>query len=77
MIRVTVGNNLSRKNVTIEDETATTLKSVLEENQIDYTRFSVNLDGATLQPGDLEKTFADFGITNSCFLLAVTKMDNA
>jgi hypothetical protein len=37
----------------------------------------MNLDGAPLQPGDLDKTFAQFGITDKCFLLNVVKADNA
>ena len=37
----------------------------------------MNLDGTTLKAGDLNKTFADFGVTDSCYLLAVAKADNA
>ena len=37
----------------------------------------INLDGSTLNPGDLDKTFADFGIKENCFLLNVAKVDNA
>lgn len=75
MIKITVGNNVKRKSV-IKDEN-TTLRAVLEENGIDYTRGTMNLDGAPLQPGDLDKTFAQFGITDKCFLLNVVKADNA
>ena len=75
MIKITVGNNVKRESV-IKDEN-TTLRAVLEENGIDYSRGSMNLDGAPLQPGDLDKTFAQFGITDKCFLLNVVKADNA
>jgi hypothetical protein len=75
MIKITVGNNVKRESV-IKDEN-TTLRAVLEENGIDYTRGTMNLDGAPLQPGDLDKTFAQFGITDKCFLLNVVKADNA
>lgn len=75
MIKITVGNNVKRESV-IKDEN-TTLRAVLEENGIDYTRGSMNLDGAPLQPGDLDKTFAQFGVTDKCFLLNVVKADNA
>jgi hypothetical protein len=36
----------------------------------------MNLDGSPLHPGDLDKTFADFGIAEKCYLLNVVKADN-
>ena len=75
MIKVTVGNNVDRKVVLVEEDT--TLREVLEDNGIDYTRGVMHLDGASLQPGDLDRTFDDFGITSQCFLLNVVKADNA
>lgn len=44
---------------------------------MDYTRGTIQLDSAPLGPGDLDKTFADFGITEKCYLLNVVKADNA
>lgn len=76
MLFVTVGNNVSRETVNLEHGDVT-LRSVLDNAGIDYSRSSVNLDGAPLKPGDLDKTFNDFGITSKCYLLAVTKTDNA
>ena len=52
-----------------------TLRSVLEEAGIDYTRGVMHLDGASVNPGDLDKTFASFGIAEKCFLLSVVKAD--
>ncbi len=75
MIKVTVGNNLDRKAVIIDENT--TLRACLDDNGIDYTRGVMHMDGATLRPGDLDKTFADFGITEKCFLFNVVKADNA
>ena len=75
MINVTLGNNLKRESVIIDANT--TLRKALEDAGVDYTRGMMHLDGATLQPGDLDKTFADFGITEKCFLLNVVKADNA
>lgn len=75
MIKVTIGNNVKRK-TEIHEET-TTLRQALEDAEIDYTRGTMNLDGSTLNPGDLDKTFADFGIAEKCFLLNVVKADNA
>lgn len=75
-IKVITGNNV-QKNDPISVESDTTLRTVLEAAGIDYTRGIMNLDGAPLAPGDLDKTFDDFGITNKCFLLNVVKADNA
>ena len=75
MIRIIVGNTTNRSTV-IEDESKT-LRTVLEENNIDYTVGMTQLDGATLRPGDLDKSFADFGVTDHCSLLSVVKADNA
>ncbi len=75
MIKVIVGNNVERKSDIVEP--TKTLRQVLEENEIDYTRGVMHLDGSSLNPGDLDKTFADFGISEKCFLLNVVKADNA
>ncbi len=75
MIKVTIGNNLSRQSVIIDENT--TLRNALEANNIDYTVGMTSLDGSTLGAGDLDKTFADFGITEKCYLLNVVKADNA
>ncbi len=66
MIKVTIGNNLSRQSVIIDENT--TLRTALEANNIDYTVGMTSLDGSTLGAGDLDKTFADFGITEKCYL---------
>ena len=73
MIRVTVGNNVKRENVIVNDNT--TLRSVLEQQGIDYTRGNLTLDGSTLQPGALDKTFAEIGIKEKCFLMQIVKAD--
>jgi len=75
MIRVTMGNNTTRKNVIVDS--ATTLRQALEANGIDYAHGAMMLDGVTLQAGALDKTFAEFGINESCYLLSVQKADNA
>ena len=75
MVKVCVGNNVKRDNVIVDSNV--TLRSVLEDANIDYTKGTMHLDGATLQPGDLDKTFDQMGITEKCFLLNVVKADNA
>ena len=75
MIKVIMGNNVKRKTEILDENT--TLREALEDAEIDYTVGIMNLDGSTLEPGDLDCTFADFGITEKCYLLNVIKADNA
>lgn len=80
MIRVTIGNNLKRSSENYTHDT--TLRAAMEQAGIDYTIGMTTLDGSTLGPGDLNKTFADFGYDGTeghdkCFLLNVVKADNA
>jgi len=75
MIKVTVGNNLSRKNVVIDENT--TLRACLEENDVDYGSGVIHMDGSSLRPGDLDRTFKDMGISEKCYLLSIVKADNA
>lgn len=75
MIKVRVGSNLD--NTTVIVDANRTLKSVLEENEVDFSRGNVHLDGATLKAGDINKTFAEFGIVEKCSLVCVVKADAA
>lgn len=75
MIKVTVGNNVRKEPVIVDENT--TLRTVLEDNDIDYTSGTMHLDGSSLKPGDLDKTFSDFNIAEKCWLLNVVKADNA
>jgi len=75
MIKVTVGNNLERKDEIVSPNT--TLRTVLETANINYNYGIMNLDGSPLDDEDLDSTFADFGVTDRCFLLNVVKADNA
>ena len=74
MIKVIIGTNTEKKTLILEP--STTLRNALEEAEIDYSAGSLHLDGATLKPGDLDKTFADLGITEKCYLINVVKSDS-
>jgi len=76
MIKVVMGNNVKRTDEVLLPPN-TILREALESAGIDYTRGVMNLDGSPLAPGDLDKTFSDFGIVQKCFLLNVAKADNA
>lgn len=76
MIKVSFSSNVKRIALTV-DENTTTVRQFLEENEIDYSRAITSIDGCPLQAGDMDKTFADFGITEKCLLTSVVKADNA
>lgn len=75
MIKAIIGNNISRSQSIIDENT--TLREALEQAGIDYAIGMTSLDGVTLKAGDLDKTFADFGIEDHCYLMNVVKADNA
>lgn len=80
MIRVTIGNNLKRNQYTLTPDT--TLREAMEQAGVDYTTGMTTLDGSTLAPGDINKTFAEFGYNGTeghdkAFLITVVKADNA
>lgn len=76
MIKVNFSSNVKRIAPTV-DENTTTIRQFLEENEIDYSRAITSIDGCPLQAGDMDKTFAEFGITEKCLLTSVVKADNA
>lgn len=75
-IQVRLGTNTQRKDINVQSSDS--LRSVLENNNVDYGAATVNLDGSSLSPGDMDKSFDEMGITgNRCMLVAVVKSDNA
>ena len=75
MIKVVVGTNVKRETKIVSS--SVTPRQVLEDAGVDYTRGTVNLDGATMGHGDMDKSFEQLGITEKCYLLQVVKADNA
>ena len=49
MIKVVVGNNVKRETVIVDANT--TLRTVLEDANVDYTRGVMHLDGSSLMEG--------------------------
>lgn len=76
MINVTIGQNMMKKTVSV-DESTTTLRSVLEENGMDAGRFTFHLNGDTVTDDMMDKTFAQNDVYENCFLTSVTKADSA
>lgn len=74
-VKVTYGNNMKRGTELVED--TMTPRQLLEEKEINYATGITTLDGAPLGRGDLDRSFAELGITDKCYLLCVVKADNA
>lgn len=75
MINVTLGNNVKRVPAILDP--STTIREALEQHNIDYSVGVIHLDGASLNPGDMDRSFRELGIQDKCFLLNVAKGNNA
>ncbi len=75
MIRVIVGTTTSRAEKNYAPSTS--LRNILEDNNVDYSVAQIMLDGANIGVGDMDKTLADLNITTKCMLIAVVKANNA
>lgn len=76
IIRVIAGNNVERKTYSIPNNR--TIREFLEtETTIDCTRGTLHLSGTTLTAEDLDRSFEEMGIEDTCSLLSIIKADNA
>lgn len=75
MLKITCGDNMHREVKMVNSET--TLRAVLEDCKVDYTKGITSLDGRPLQQGEMDKTFGEMGVTTHGYLLNVVKADNA
>ena len=75
MIRVIVGTTTQRNEKNYPANT--TLRTILEDNAVDYSVSQIMLDGANINPGDMDKTVSDLNIVEKCMLIAVVKANNA
>ena len=73
MIKVIIGTNTNRKQITVDP--SRTLKEVLEENNIDYSRGGIFLDGLAVGGGELSRSFTEHGVQEDCILTSVVKGD--
>lgn len=75
MYRLTIGNNVSRRTVDVNPNDV--VRKYLESYNVNYSNATMHLDGVPLTNADLNRTFADLGVTNNAYLIAVVKADNA
>lgn len=78
MLKVTVGTSMNRKDMLLPENT--TLADAIAVSEITPTsNESFTLNGTPLKRsnGDLDRTFADYGLTNRAVLLSVKNSQNA
>lgn len=72
---VNVQNNTRRNSVNVDS--ATTLRQTITVAGLDPNSGVWNLNGTSLMPADLDKTFNEFPPATNYFLMGVVKVDNA
>ena len=75
MIQIRIVTNTQRKTIATDENN--TVREVCEANDVNYGTAPVYIDGAPLDIGDHDKTFAQLGITEKCMLTSVVKTQNA
>lgn len=75
MVAVTIGTNLERKEVLVD--ASTKIKDLFEDNGVAYQRATNYLDGAPITVEDMHKSLEELGITDTCALISIIKLDNA
>ena len=78
MLRITLANNMKRSTVLVDENT--TLREALTSNDFDPTKGLVHIDSAPINPGDMNKTFAELGYDGTpgkdrLFVAMVVKAD--
>lgn len=80
MIRVNFRNNVTRKTDNFDENM--TIREILAELDVDPSRGTIAIDGATLPVGGLNKTLAELNYDgtpgrDSCVITSIVKADNA
>lgn len=75
MIKVDIRSNVKRVSEIVDENM--TIRQAMETYGFDYTSGMTSLDGVTLPAGGLDKTFADYGVVDHCYIMNVVKADNA
>lgn len=75
MIQVTVGSTTNRTKKLYPG--TTTVRTILEDQAIDYGVATVMIDGANLQSNEMDMTLSELGKVEACMLIAVIKAEAA
>lgn len=75
MVNVVLASTAGRKSGVFDD--STTVRSVLEQLNVDYSGATNCLDGVRLDTAGMNKTLAQHGVTENCRISSIVKTDNA
>lgn len=75
MIKVISGTNLNKTELVLSADT--TIMEAAEQAGLNVGAGGITLNGSMVSANEFNKTFADFNITDKCYLLQVVKADNA
>ena len=75
MIQVTVGTTTNRTKKLYP--ASSTVRSILEDNDVDYGVATVMMDGANIQSNEMDQTLEQLGKVEKCMLIAVIKAEAA
>lgn len=75
MIKVISGTSLNKQELILSADT--TLMDAAEQAGLNVGAGGITLNGSMVSANEFNKTFADFGVADKCYLLQVVKADNA
>ena len=75
IVNVKIGTNLNRETISVTSDK--TIRELLEQQGINYATTTIFLDGDTVRAGDMDKSLDDFGIADTCYIIASQKTENA
>ena len=79
-VSVKLSNNMTRKDLMVSADT--TVRQILEDNSVDYSRAGISLDTAPISGPQLDMTLRQLGYDgtdghNRAFMGVIVKADNA
>ena len=75
MIKVISGTSLNKTELVLDP--STTILEAAEQANLNVAAGGITLNDSVVGSADFNKTFADYGVTDKCYLLQVVKADNA
>lgn len=75
MIQVTVGTTTNRTKKAYAPDT--TVRTILNDNAIDYSAATVMIDGANIKSNEMDSSLAQLNKVESCMIIAIVKAESA
>lgn len=75
MVKIILGTNTSREELIVPKTTV--LRTLLENNNVNYSVGTIHIDGCPIAQGDMDRTLEELNIKEKAFIIAIIKSDNA